>query len=243
MNTDMRAGLPRYMSHTSGATAAARFWNASLVRTGSIPSAQARHTHIRIETASRAAQRSGATAFREMISHPERHNDRMRHHAHDSQQRMQSHFRVENVVRERGSALKRGRHSTMFFPPNTSVHWQPYDLTSHTKKVVPRSRIPRSTSHLSYIVGSLQRCACRGAHCAYGCVQLAPRLEPTTAMNCCVFAQCGLCCRPLACAPLRQPAGIAVAARAGSCWSRHGQFPKARSNRCLLTSNDKYRNN
>ena len=37
-------------------------------------------------------------------------------------------------IRERGSAPKRGRHSTIFFPPNASVQWQPDDLTNRTRK-------------------------------------------------------------------------------------------------------------
>ena len=37
-------------------------------------------------------------------------------------------------VRERGSAPKRGRHSTICFPPNASVQWQPDGLTIYTKK-------------------------------------------------------------------------------------------------------------
>ena len=37
-------------------------------------------------------------------------------------------------VRERGSAPKRGRHSTIFFPPNASVQLQPDGLTTHTEK-------------------------------------------------------------------------------------------------------------
>ena len=37
-------------------------------------------------------------------------------------------------VRERGSAPKRGRHSTIFFPPNASVQWQLGGLTIHIKK-------------------------------------------------------------------------------------------------------------
>ena len=39
-----------------------------------------------------------------------------------------------------------------FFPPNAHVQWQPGDLTIHTNKVVPRSRVLRSTSHFSYSV-------------------------------------------------------------------------------------------
>ena len=37
-------------------------------------------------------------------------------------------------VRERGSAPKRGRHSTIFVPPNAFVHWQPDGLTIHIKE-------------------------------------------------------------------------------------------------------------
>ena len=44
---------------------------------------------------------------------------------------------------------KRGRHSTIVFPPSASVQWQPDGLTIHTKEVVPRSQIPRSASHFS----------------------------------------------------------------------------------------------
>ena len=35
-----------------------------------------------------------------------------------------------------------------------SVQWQPDGLTIHAKQVVPRSQIPRSTSHLSYEVAA-----------------------------------------------------------------------------------------
>ena len=37
-------------------------------------------------------------------------------------------------IGERGSAPKRGRHSTIFVPPNASVQWQPDGLTIHTNK-------------------------------------------------------------------------------------------------------------
>ena len=51
-------------------------------------------------------------------------------------------------IGERGSAPKRGGHSSIyFFSPNASVQWQPDVLTIHTKKW---SQIPRSTSHFSY---------------------------------------------------------------------------------------------
>ena len=34
----------------------------------------------------------------------------------------------------KGSAPERGRHSTIFLPPNASVQWQPDGLTIHTEK-------------------------------------------------------------------------------------------------------------
>ena len=40
-----------------------------------------------------------------------------------------------SVVRERGSAPKGGRHSTIFFPADASVLWQPDVLTIYTKKL------------------------------------------------------------------------------------------------------------
>ena len=53
-------------------------------------------------------------------------------------------------VRERGSAPRRGRHSTMFVSTKCmcAVATQRFDNPHRT--VVPRSRIPRSTSHFSY---------------------------------------------------------------------------------------------
>ena len=60
-----------------------------------------------------------------------------------------------HYLRERGSTPKEGRHSTIFCWSSVKallvkcpcVHWQPDGSTIHTNKVVPRSRIPRSTSH------------------------------------------------------------------------------------------------
>ena len=40
----------------------------------------------------------------------------------------------ECIYGERGSAPKRGRHSTVSIPPNTSAQWQPDGWTIHTNK-------------------------------------------------------------------------------------------------------------
>ena len=40
----------------------------------------------------------------------------------------------DGSIRERGSAPKRARHSTIFAPASASVQWQPDGLTIHTKQ-------------------------------------------------------------------------------------------------------------
>ena len=67
------------------------------------------------------------------------------------------------VVRERGSAPKRGRHSTIFSPPKcvcaVAAGWS----DNPHQQVVPRSRIPRTTSHFSYFGrGDLSVCPLGG---------------------------------------------------------------------------------
>ena len=58
-------------------------------------------------------------------------------------------------ARERGSAPERGRHSTICFPPNASVQWQPDGLTIHihTKKWFPGARFLGAPA-ISLTVGS-----------------------------------------------------------------------------------------
>ena len=52
-------------------------------------------------------------------------------------------------TRERGSAPKRGGHSTIWFSAKRICAVAAWWFDSPHQKVVPRSRIPRSTSHLS----------------------------------------------------------------------------------------------
>ena len=52
-------------------------------------------------------------------------------------------------VRERVSAPKRGRHSTIFFPTKCICAVAAWWFDNPRQKVVPRSRIPRSTFHFS----------------------------------------------------------------------------------------------
>ena len=56
----------------------------------------------------------------------------------------------QTSVRERGSAPRRGRHSTIFVSTKCICAVAAWRFDNPHQKVVPRSRIPRSTSHLSY---------------------------------------------------------------------------------------------
>ena len=55
------------------------------------------------------------------------------------------------ILRERGSAPERGRHSTTFVPTKCICAVAAWWFDNPDQKVVPRSRIPRSTSHFLYI--------------------------------------------------------------------------------------------
>ena len=59
----------------------------------------------------------------------------------------------ERVRSEKGEVLlKRGRHSTILFPTRCICAVAAWWFDNPRQKVVPRSRIPRNTSHFSYLV-------------------------------------------------------------------------------------------
>ena len=68
-------------------------------------------------------------------------------------------------AREGGSAPKRGRHSTIFLSTKCICAVAVWCFDNPHQKVVPRSRIPRSTSHFSHkgfflVKGGLAICVC-----------------------------------------------------------------------------------
>ena len=58
-------------------------------------------------------------------------------------------WRARKTFRERGSAPKRGGHSTILFPTKCIFAVAAWWFDNPHQKAVPRRRIPRSTSHFS----------------------------------------------------------------------------------------------